>query len=202
MKSIHIKGLAVVFAGLAAVSTAHAQRATRTSSAPSGAAGSTTNVNVVNTPTVNVGYTPTVNVGIMPTVTVGNAVTVKEDRQPLHFFGLIQIVDGYGYALAPSYFVPAGQRAVVESFSVRCNLSQASQVIAELWTSNVEMVGTIPATSVYWPADGANRYRAAGMAPLQVVQDSGWLRVHVDRNITTGQSDCYFSAHGYLTPLQ
>ena len=85
MKSIHIKGLAVVFAGLAAVSTAQAQSATRTSSAPSGAAGSTTNVNVVNTPTVNVGNTPTVNVGIMPTVTVGNAVTVKEDRQPLHF---------------------------------------------------------------------------------------------------------------------
>lgn len=108
MRKVSLKSVAVALAAMSTMTAVHAQTGqSQTASGANGqsAIGSTTNVNVVNTPTVLVG-----NSSINP---IPVAPTARETYQATQNFELTAVP-----AQTLSFAVPAGKRFVVEQVSV------------------------------------------------------------------------------------
>ena len=160
-------------------------------------AGSTGNVNVVNTPSVNVANTPA--------VTVTNPVTIVEPAKTQVSIALeVDFTDGSKSGDSTAYNIPAGQRLVLEQFTMQCFLPGPTYVygyIDSFTPQGITFPVMLAPALMPWAADGVNRYRAAGTTPMHWIQDSQALKFIAERSGTTGAASCYVAATGYLTPL-
>ena len=84
-------------------------------------------------------------------------------------FKAVTIPDGGKFGMA-GYSVPAGQRLVIENFSAKCAFSQPAQATAYINAAAV-FAAFLPMPAMYWPADGANSYRAAATSPVRAYAD-------------------------------
>ena len=158
---------------------------------------STTNVNVVNTPTVNVGSLPAVSLAGTPTVNIGGTsgpLSVKDSenpaRSPAAEFFSIDMVNGAGFA-EQSRTVPAGKRWVIDlaTFTVSAPIGQAVYVDVRTIAPNLNgtpgLVSHRITLTPQYTIVGFTTYAAT--APLRIYADGGTnVAVTVSREFATG----------------
>ena len=181
MKNLTLKLAAVLAVAFTLSMTAFAQNGGNGYGATS-QAGSTSNVNVVNTPTVN----------------------VADPKEPISIATTISLADGSKSGSATGYSVPAGKRLVLEQFSLQCYLPSPTYVygyVDAATPAGVTFPVSLAPTLMAWPLDGVNAYRAVGTTEMHWFQDSLWVKFLVERSGTVGAGSCLATATGYLTPI-
>jgi hypothetical protein len=184
MKNLTLKSAAVIAVAFALSMTAFAQNGGNANGAVNQAgSGSTTNVNVMNTPTVTV---------------------VDPGKEPVSIATSITFADGSKSGSGSTYSVPAGKRLVLEQFSLQCYLPSPTYVygyVDAATPAGVTFPVSLAPSIMSWPLDGAGAYRAVGTTPMHWFQDSLWVKFLAERSGTVGSGSCTATATGYLMPI-